>query len=324
MFIVGAGFDRALGGATPPLNKDLVQQLHSKFSSAEFNAHFESSPANDLEIYLTYLDLEIAEQSDPAMKQALKDLRSWAGNKLAELFSEHRFNAGLLGAKTWPAIFATKVLKKGDSIVQLNYSTLFEGLLDNFGVWSPRDGYTDILAGGVIDTSQVPLNGNLLGIEVFKIHGSENFQQSEILGTKRFDIDVKVDASLFPNSCANSDFGSATAVGPYVIAPSFVKVWHPKLHQLMLKAVDRAGAADNVIIIGCGMRPEDSHLATLLTKFHTRPVKQIGKIVIVDLAASAVEARVNEMLDGVPEFLKNTIIISKDLEQAMPDLLAAL
>jgi hypothetical protein len=56
-----------------------------------------------------------------------------------------------------------------------------------------------------------------------------------------------------------------------VIAPSFRKQFNVDLYYLLLDAIRFAVDANNLIIIGCGLRPEDNHLWLVLTSFMRHP-----------------------------------------------------
>lgn len=300
------------------MNCELLAKLRSRVSSGVWDRHLAEFPTDDLEISLTQLDLKIAAETDPVIRRGYRTLRDWVSQNLANLFGEHRFRETLLSFQDWPREFALDVLQNGDSIVSLNYSTLLEGLLDHFEVWSPKGGYSAVMKCDLLDDSPMPANRDLRNIDVLKVHGSENFRRSEIFGTHgNIDIDYDVNRHLFPRSAAHTDFGTATDRGAYIIAPSFVKTLHPRLHQLMLEAVARAREARNLIIIGCGIRPEDSHLATILTAFLLRPTAEIGKIVVVDPEAASVSERIDDSLEGAPQRGGMLVEIGRGIEDSI-------
>jgi hypothetical protein len=160
----------------------------------------------------------------------------------------------------------TRIVSKNDVIISLNYDCFLEGFLDFHGVWSPKGGYHDrVISTDPWDDS---LPDNPRNIRILKIHGSESFRRSSFLGKPELmTIHLSINSALFPRSGKNIHFGSLRDEGPYVIAPSFTKQFNVELQCLLLDAMRFARVARNLIIIGCGLRPEDSHLWLVLTSF---------------------------------------------------------
>ena len=63
------------------------------------------------------------------------------------------------------------------------------------------------------------------------------------------------------------DFGLVKGGGPYVIAPSYVKVPRVEIAYLMLEALSESAKANRLIIIGSALRKEDSFLTLIITTF---------------------------------------------------------
>ena len=78
-----------------------------------------------------------------------------------------------------------------------------------------------------------------------------------------------------------------------IIAPSFVKVFPSALLCLMLEALDAAQKTDTMILIGCGMRQEDTFLYMLLWHF----IKINKRIIIVDPCACALAKNISVTLE---------------------------
>ena len=60
----------------------------------------------------------------------------------------------------------------------------------------------------------------------------------------------------------------------------------------MLDALKAASESQNLIIVGCGLRPEDAFLTLLFTRFLRHPEWQPRRIVILDINAKTIASRV--------------------------------
>jgi len=165
------------------------------------------------------------------------------------------------------------------------------------GVWTPRDGYARIKA---FPTDSILPNPKQ--IIIHKIHGSENFVESGVIGKnrKQTDIGFNIDESIYPKSGANSHFGGGALPPrrPYIIAPSFVKIPHAEIAAMMLDLLDIASRAKRLAIIGCGMRPEDSFLWLLLTRFLNVSREERKTLVILGPSSNEIWERISNYWVG--------------------------
>ena len=121
-------------------------------------------------------------------------------------------------------------------------------------------------------------------IEVLKIHGSTSFRIATDPGNPNHrTVNFAINKKYFPRSgkYTNFDFGGDDAQ-TYLIAPSYVKRPTYKISRLMLKSVEAVAKADTLIIIGCGLRPEDMFLYVLLTAFSDGRSPPERKIIVLD------------------------------------------
>jgi hypothetical protein len=247
----------------------------------------------DVEIALTKLDLDLIScPEDPE----LTDLRRKAEASLSSFFSQFRYRETILDEKPWLSDFIQGAFFKGDVVVSLNYDCLLEGLLDRCNLWSPYDGY-----GRTCAVKSVPTKPNPSPITVLKIHGSENFHRDAVVGSQTDQaFSFTIDESIFPISGRLRHFclpgkGSSEAI----IAPSFVKVFPFALLCLMLEALDMALKAETLVLIGCGLRREDTFLYLLLWHF-LRPLRPLGhakSIFILDPSARDLSKRISATLE---------------------------
>ena len=100
------------------------------------------------------------------------------------------------------------------------------------------------------------------------------------------------DECFFPVSAKNTHFGRLSDGETYLIAPSYVKVPTVEISYCMIDALKAASESQNLIVIGCGLRPEDSFLTLLLTHFLRQTNWQDRKIIIVDPYANNIAKKV--------------------------------
>jgi len=294
VYLIGAGFDRAVFDEKAPLNDELLSELKkiSKGKDKEFlEKYFKKHPTENIEEFLTFLDLDILSLPDKETEKDGIDLKQLRGNinsLIAEYFSQLRFKESIVKEKSWLGRFVTQILVKNDVIVDLNYSTFFGALLDYYEVWSPNGGYSEFITNWLTEVGRknFPKNKDKKNILLHKIHGCENFRQCPMLGDSlQTYIGIKINSNFFPKSSQYASFGAGIPdVAPYIIAPSYIKIPHEQIERLIIDTIERMNIAQNLIIIGCGLRPEDSTLWLMLTNFfkkvYTRSMEK--KVIIID------------------------------------------
>jgi hypothetical protein len=257
IYLLGAGFTKA---ACPkaPLNNELLDAIMNT-GGAKISAYQKKYKVTDIERLLTQIDL------DGFHDEEIRKDRQVIESEISAFFSDFRFKALNGEIPSWLDTFSTEILKQYDTIINLNYDCMLEGVLDYLGVWTPRDGYARISA---FPTDSILPNPKQ--IIIHKIHGSENFVESSVIGKNKNQtgIGFNIDSSIYPKSGANSHLGGGM-LNPrlYIIAPSFVKIPHAHVAAMMLDLLDIVAKAKRLAIIGCGMRPEDSFLWLLITSF---------------------------------------------------------
>lgn len=286
LLIIGSGFTNAATHGAAPLNKDLLQSIQTTAPDTwkSLTARYSSE---DIEVTLTKLDMDII--SDPDNTE-LCDLRQKAEASLSNYFARFRYNEAIVEESPWLLDFVRGAFTNSDTAVCLNYDCLLEGLLDRCELWSTYDGYGKTSAIG-----SVPIEPIYSPVTVLKIHGSENFHRDAVLGSqtdKAFSFTT--DESIFPVS------GKARFFCPpgkdaeeAIIAPSFVKVFPSALLCLMQEALDAALKAETLVLIGCGLRPEDTFLYLLLWRF----LGASKRIFILDPYASDLSKRISITLE---------------------------
>jgi hypothetical protein len=167
---------------------------------------------------------------------------------------------------------------------------------------------------------------NPRGIRILKIHGSESFRLVRDQRTQELSIGVVVNDELFPVSGKNKHFRYMNSAGPYVIAPSFVKKFMVELQFLLVEAIRCAESARNLIIIGCGLRPEDNHLSLVTSSFMKNKEWKEKRILIVSPHASRTREKIKKAwgAHGVIFTKRNLIAIDSGLESGLSQLNDAL
>jgi hypothetical protein len=157
----------------------------------------------------------------------------------------------------------------------------------------------------------------------FQLHGSEHFIEAPDPGNKtKTAIGFPVNESIYPrsgkNRCLNYGAGQKE-IRSYIIAPSFVKIPHQDIELMMLKALKAAASANNFIVIGCGLRPEDSFLWLLLTSFFNQ-LPTDRKFVIVNPNAEELAKKTVDHYFVDINNLVNIRLFSEGIESVIKEL----
>jgi hypothetical protein len=292
-FISGAGFTKSIFDDAP-LNNQLIDALLGVNPSGPLKEFSDEYNSRDIELVLTKLDIDIQQG------KYASDNRKEINAEIAGYFQRFRFRPEILGEKTWLETFATKLFLQDDVILNLNYDCFLEGLLDYVEVWNPNRGYGNITNPLVEDSHINPMN-----IQILKIHGSEHFSSQPFQDKpESYFITYEFNESIFPRSAKNTFYGRRSitraasdpsdVAKPYIIAPSYVKIPPIEISYLMLDAIEAVKNSKNLIIIGCGMRSEDSYLWLLLTRFLVNDNWRERKIIIVDPQAARISQKIKQ------------------------------
>ncbi len=314
IYLLGAGFTKV---ACPkaPLNNDLLGAIITNGGEKllEYQGKYES---DDIERLLTQIDL------DSLADEQIKKDRTSINDEISAFFSGLRFPVLDGNIPSWLKRFSKEVLNQNDSIISLNYDCILEGVLDKLEVWTPNDGYTSWIRG--FPTDSIPSNPN--NIIIYKIHGSENFVESEIVeNPDQTGIGFKIDKSIYPRSGANSSLGGGIIEPrPYIIAPSFVKIPHVHIAAMMLDLLDVVRKAKRLAIIGCGMRAEDSFLWLLLTRFLEMCQENRKKLIILGPSSKEIWKRISNYWVGDIRSFADVSVIPCGLESGIKSLVSAI
>ncbi|MFC1546525.1 SIR2 family protein [bacterium] len=300
MYLIGAGFDKAVFGCDVPLNDEVLCRLIEQNNflpelKQSIDLYQQTDYAkNDIEMYLTWLDTKVIGGSQDAKK-----IRKEITEKIANYFIKFNFAKFYEKNKQsketnykynveWCEKFVTQVLKNNDIIINLNYTTFLEGLLDNYEFWNLRGGYSSV--SNWVFEEKLENNNNIKNIIIYKIHGSVSFCY-ELSGN---DLQIYVDEQTFPKTYKKvHPFGDYAKT--YIIAPSYIKIPHKDIRKIIVEAIEKVKYAKKLIIMGCGLRDEDYLLKLILQSFFSRESQK--KVVIVDPNADEITARVLNTFD---------------------------
>jgi hypothetical protein len=301
LFVIGAGFTKAVFPAAPLNNELLSQVVGSKNNSTLGRVWAEyGSPNIDIEMLLTRFDIDLMTNNSRFDKTD----RDAISREIADFASGFRFKED----EEWLHPFL-QTISDNDVIISLNYDCFLEGFLDFHGAWNPNGGYGDIQNAGVgLDDS--PLD-NPRGIQILKIHGSESFRLVPFHNKpESLTVGAVINEALFPRSGKNKDFGYSLRLDtrPYVIAPSFMKQFMVELQFLLVDAIRFAETARNLIIIGCGLRPEDSYLWLVLSSFMNTKSWKKKRTLIVSPHASELKEKIEKFWAGRKIFTQRSLV----------------
>lgn len=314
IYLLGAGFTKA---ACPkaPLNNDLLGAIITN-GGEKLLEYQERYKSDDIEKLLTQIDL------DSLADEQIKKDRALINAEISAFFSGLRFP--ILNGKipSWLETFSKEVLRQNDSIISLNYDCILEGVLDKLEVWTPNDGYTSRITG--FPANSIPSNPN--NIIIYKIHGSENFVESETMeNSNQTGIGFKINGAIYPRSGANSHLGGGIKEPrPYIIAPSFVKIPHVQIAAMMLDLLDVVRKARRLAIIGCRMRSEDSFLWLLLTRFLEIYQDNRKQLIVLGPSSEEIWERISNYWVGDIRRFADLSVIPCGLESGIKSLVSAI
>lgn len=312
-FIVGAGFTKAVYQSAPLNSEFLTAAIGTEPNDSPLGRVWSKYGIRDVEVLLTEFDLDLmaSSSSSKSCKFSAKD-RDSVNNQLAEFVKQFRFKQDI----RWLHPFV-KLLRKNDIIASVNYDCFLEGFLDFHEVWSPRGGYHIIR--NPLDDS---LPRNVQNIRILKLHGSESFRLTPFLDKpESVSVGVEINPGLFPRSGQFSFLGGGVnSLGPYIIAPSFVKNFVLEMQYLMINAIAYANVSRNLIIIGCGIRQEDNHLWLIIISFLKNKLWRNKRIIIVDPNAADIAKRIKQYWGRNIFNPSNLIEINNGLREGLSEL----
>ncbi len=289
LFLIGSGFTKSVFPQAP-LNNDLISVLLRENPGGASRILTEKYNTGDIEVALTKLELDISVTSDESERGKLTELRANIILELVKHFHAYRASEELIGGLPWLRDFFGTVVNIGDTVISLNYDALFEGLLDCMGKWTPNGGYGNHFVYPFEDEESCAQSP----VTVLKIHGSITFKSAPYFDKPQCkSVNFIFNEHYFPKTAKDKHFGYGLDNGEiYLIAPSYVKVPSVKITYSMIDGMQASSDATNLMVIGCGLRPEDTFLTLLLTNFLKHPDWKERRIIIVDPKANEIAGKI--------------------------------
>lgn len=279
VFLLGAGFTRAVMGATAPLTDEIMPKLNLS-SFPEIIEDYEKTFPN-IEQFITELDLKclLFDKNNESLSKRLNEIRDNIVEQIVRMFD--------IDALSVDSLDKFKALKKfidivpaHSTILTLNYDCVLDRGLWLSNKWSPCGGYHASSFPYGSDEGDERNNGkdNIL---LLKLHGSCNFRDSR--GPSEY-FNIEVADQIFPGISANcNERNSSLDKGAHVLVMSYLKNYHNGIMMLWKKALEALKDADKLTIIGCSLRDEDIFLKFALYHFGRRDNVKELLIDIVDV-----------------------------------------
>jgi len=286
-FLLGAGFSHAVSSQKAPLTSHLMDAIKDV---VPYELEQEFYYYNNIESFITALDLRINNSDLPNIKEVFFSFRQKVVSKIKDILNINKIrdDSCKVGNEFIEAI------KQDDIILTLNYDCLIDSLLNDSKKWSPKGGYSPFI-GRFPDNSEN--NQNIL---LLKLHGSVNFVEAVPFNGRGFDessrsINVEMEGNVFRNS-GIGHLGTIKEAqrGEYIILPTYIKTYHPQIICLWRLAIEKIQPASKLTIIGCSLREEDTALNILLSMFNSNK-KDKGEIYIIDKNADIIGNKIKNL-----------------------------
>lgn len=271
VYLLGAGFTRAIIGNRAPLTHELMSQLDiSKFP--EIREEYERT-FPDIEQFLSILDLKILRfrRTNNSLPDCLNNVRENIVRQIISQVDTETLRVDNLDGYPLLKCFLEKV-PRNSYILTLNYDCVLDQGLYHTRRWSPFGGYC---------YPTFPHTGNENDskdrILLLKLHGSSNFKDVEE-GQEYFNIEIT--DRIFPSIHAN--INSDPSDKPHIVVMSYVKRFHNGIMDLWREAISFLKEAEKLIIVGCSLREEDTFLRFALYHFGMKENTRKFSVEIVD------------------------------------------
>lgn len=312
-FIVGAGFTRSIFPDSP-LNSDIIEKLSQIAPEGPCATLARKYNSTDIEIALTKLDVDLTDGSINAdLRENLNTLRRNVETELANFFWRFTLTDAELTRRAWLRDSVLGAFDQGDVAISLNYDCVLESSLDLTNKWTPNGGYGHMMSAAFQEGQHSP-------ISVLKIHGSCSFILAPAADNPDIEsIGFEVNEHFFPRSGRNRHFRYGAGSGRiFLSAPSYVKIPTLDIFVLMKNALASVAKSNSLVIIGCGIRKEDTFLGLLITSFFHQDNWQNRRMVVIDPQATEIVRRLRLFWGGLVD--EKVIPISGSLEETAGEL----
>jgi len=269
VYLLGAGFTRAVMGDAAPLTDELMARLDISTLPEIQNEYEETYP--DIEQFLSMLDLRVIRwcRKNKSLADHLNQIRDDIVSQIFDCVDVTRLRVDNLGKYQILKQFVESVPSRA-RILTLNYDCVLDQGLYLSRRWSPRGGY---------DCPPFPASGEENDckeqILLLKLHGSCNFRE-RMEGDPYFKIELT--GEIFPGMASNINSGGT----PRLLVMSYIKIFDNGIFQLWRKAISYLKDAEKLTIVGCSLREEDTFLRYALYCFGMRDGCKKFQVEIVD------------------------------------------
>ncbi|MCB2185014.1 MAG: hypothetical protein KQJ78_01255 [Deltaproteobacteria bacterium] len=272
VYLLGAGFTRAIIGDAAPLNDDVMGALSRKidFSDPPIIGQIYEEAKPNIEYFLTLLDLQIIKHqrnvndltnncstinSAKEILNKLLNLRLHIKKTIAKLVGPDNLKMSSSSPNDTLDGFISSI-HPSSTILTLNYDLVLDQGLHLSRRWSPNGGYF------IHSLAFRNDNIGLANITFLKLHGSCNFS---INNEGDPYAEIEINDKLFEE--IHCDFQRAGADIPFVVLMSYIKNMPQGLKQLWRQAIIKLTEATRLTVIGCSLREEDFLLNYALYHF---------------------------------------------------------
>jgi len=282
IFILGAGFSRAIRGRESPLRKELFEKLTIPSDMGD------KYKTEDIQMFMTDLDRDIMrlKNSNSPKTDSYIKLKIKIKNEIVGIFKRladpNKYNNDVV-------IKFGKFLKENDIIITLNYDPFLEQCLcEIHKIWSPFGGYSPIVR-CELPANHVKENSEMKNIIILKPHGSVNFLEAPVIGEKHATwIGLEITDDIFPSLHCNFGYGLGKG-SPALMLPSYLQQEFPRqLNALWHLAYEFIEKAQKVIIIGYSLPEEDGKANELFSYIEPHPDIETREILIINGRESSV------------------------------------
>lgn len=274
IFLLGAGFTRAVIGERAPLTNEIMPKLSiSKFP--EIAEDYERT-FPDIEQFISRIDLKYLhyKKINKSLSNRFGSIREDLIAQIVSLVDINQLYINELNSYPLLKNFI-KIVPNKSFILSLNYDCILDQGLYYSGRWLPFKGYL------IPVFPHTPLQGEEKDeILLIKLHGSCNFRDPKI---KQEYFNIEVNNKIFPQiySDINSS-NSSLDKGPHVLVMSYIKQFHNGIMRLWRETISAIKNAEKLIIVGCSLREEDTFLRFALYHFGMKENNDKFFIDIVD------------------------------------------
>ncbi|MDP2682852.1 MAG: hypothetical protein Q8P28_08625 [Deltaproteobacteria bacterium] len=293
IYLLGAGFTRAVMGAKAPLTDEIMPKLNLSGFPEIIEDYEKTFP--DIEQFITQLDLKCLrfDKKNESLSKRHNEIRDNLVEQIVSMFDVNSlFIDSLDKFKTLKAFIDSVPVYS--TILTLNYDCVLDQGLYLSKRWDPSDGYyVKALFPGEEGAEE---NKKLDNILLLKLHGSCNFRDSA--GTPEL-FNIELTNKIFSGFHTESnDPNTSLDKGAHVLVMSYLKIYHKGIMKLWKKAIEVLKDADKLTIIGCSLREEDIFLQFALYHFGRRDNVEELFIEIVDVnkdTCENIESKVNRL-----------------------------